>query len=314
MLQCYLTNPCAEPKGLQPNQTQRHKPKSLITQLFDVLLALLLVGDVSSSCELVAYSYVDACRNITTQWRRATQFFRKIYLSLYLKGLCVRGSWRPNRTATYWPSFLWPWQRFFHIPQADQPGAWGPSLSGTCSSFQHYLSKWSELQLQLLNRGPEGPLCRVLVFSTASYLQLTRTSCAPNYIIVLHPLSLLLWLANGICNFRPLWNGMFDHHQTEITVMQFTGHPLPVHQYCQSRSLKQSLPITGQRNMRLPPSLEWHVWPSRRSIYNILYQNCMKQSTHNSWSCCIQWELDSEEIFLTRCTTPEYCSHIICTT
>ena len=34
----------------------------------------------------VAYSYADACRNITTQWWRATQFFRKIYLSLYLKG------------------------------------------------------------------------------------------------------------------------------------------------------------------------------------------------------------------------------------
>ena len=26
------------------------------------------------------------------QWRQATQFFRKIYLSLYLKGLCVRES------------------------------------------------------------------------------------------------------------------------------------------------------------------------------------------------------------------------------
>ena len=26
---------------------------------------------------------------------------RKIYLSLYLKGMYVRGSWRPNRTATY---------------------------------------------------------------------------------------------------------------------------------------------------------------------------------------------------------------------
>ena len=25
----------------------------------------------------------------------------KIYLSHYLEGLCVRGSWRPNRTATY---------------------------------------------------------------------------------------------------------------------------------------------------------------------------------------------------------------------
>ena len=29
---------------------------------------------------------------------------RKIYLSLYLKGLCVRGSWRPNRPPLLWPS------------------------------------------------------------------------------------------------------------------------------------------------------------------------------------------------------------------
>ena len=33
---------------------------------------------------------------------------RKIYLSLLLKGLCVRGSWRPNRTATYWLPLLRP--------------------------------------------------------------------------------------------------------------------------------------------------------------------------------------------------------------
>ena len=26
-----------------------------------------------------------------------------------------------------------------------------------------------------------------------------------------------------------LWNGMFDRHQAEITVMLFTGHSLPVH-------------------------------------------------------------------------------------
>ena len=38
-------------------------------------------------------------------------------------------------------------------------------------------------------RGPEGPLCWVLVLSTASYLQLTRNSCAPSYIIVLRPLN-----------------------------------------------------------------------------------------------------------------------------
>ena len=45
------------------------------------------------------------------------------------------------------------------------------------------------------------------------------------------PLNLFPLLANRICNFRRLWNGMFDHHQAEITVMQFTGHPLPVHQF-----------------------------------------------------------------------------------
>ena len=33
---------------------------------------------------------------------------RKLYLSLYFKGLRVRGSWRPNRTATYWPPLYWP--------------------------------------------------------------------------------------------------------------------------------------------------------------------------------------------------------------
>ena len=33
-----------------------------------------------------------------------------------------------------------------------------------------------------------------------------------------------------MCHFRCPWNGMFDCHQAEITVMQFTGHSLLVHQ------------------------------------------------------------------------------------
>ena len=51
-------------------------------------------------------------------------------------------------------------------------GLGGPSLSGTCSSIQHLISNSSDPQLQLLNRGPEGSLCWVLAFSTASCLQL----------------------------------------------------------------------------------------------------------------------------------------------
>ena len=31
-------------------------------------------------------------------------------------------------------------------------------------------------------------------------------------------------------HFHCSWNGMFDCHRAEITVMQFTGHSLPVYQ------------------------------------------------------------------------------------
>ena len=41
-----------------------------------------------------------------------------------------------------------------------------------------------------------------------------------SYIIVQRTLSRLL----------DFWNRMFDRHEVEITVMQFTGHSLPVHQ------------------------------------------------------------------------------------
>ena len=42
----------------------------------------------------------------------------------------------------------------------------------------------------------------------------------------------LSWLLSYITVQHPLdlWNRMFDRHQAEMTVMQFTGHSLPVHQ------------------------------------------------------------------------------------
>ena len=77
---------------------------------------------------------------------------RKIYLSLYLKGLCVRGSWRLNRTATFWPPLLWPYQRFFLV------------LLGCSTGGLEAQPLWdmvfipaSSLQLQLLNRRSWGP-------------------------------------------------------------------------------------------------------------------------------------------------------------
>ena len=117
----------------------------------------------------------------------------------------------------------------------------------------------------LLNLRPGGPTLSWVLFSLQYHFSISSDpqthwiSCALSYIIVQRPL-----------NF---WNGMFDRHRAEITVMQFTGHSLPVHQfvtvpwdfnpvpYCQPSS---AMPM----EYALPPSLEWHVWPGRRSIYN----------------------------------------------
>ena len=61
----------------------------------------------------------------------------------------------------------------------------GPNFSGTCSSFQLQLLKW------------------VLVFSTASYLQLIWTSCAPSNIIIWRPLFFFLRASQFRTQFNP---------------------------------------------------------------------------------------------------------------
>ena len=107
----------------------------------------------------------------------------------------------------------------------------------------------------MLNQRLLGPaLCWMMAFFTASYQQLLWTpnqSGAPSpfglvwsslphldYNSVRSPTAtvwLLSWLSYIIVQ-RPLsrlldfWNRMLDRHQAEITVMQFTGHSLPVHQ------------------------------------------------------------------------------------
>ena len=107
----------------------------------------------------------------------------------------------------------------------------------------------------MLNRRRWGPLCWVLAFFTASYQHLLWTPthqglkapsawCGfPYHISYITPTpaltgtrtQLLSWLRYIIVQ-RPLdrpldlWNRMFDRHQAEITVMQFTGHSLPVRQ------------------------------------------------------------------------------------
>ena len=116
----------------------------LFQTIYILYRVFLLVNTNRTICYIVKYIP-------TQQWRKmSADFFREIYLSLYCKGskrvtqgMRVRRSWRPNRTAIFWPPLLWP--------------------SALC------LSRSPEL----LNRRPRGPaLCWMMAFFTTSYHQL----------------------------------------------------------------------------------------------------------------------------------------------
>ena len=252
------------------------------------------------------YTYTYACRNIFNTIKMSGHSSLEKYTSHFIyKGYyCVRGELETEQNCNILTPTLMTITAFLsHSPGLLNRGPGGPASLGHGSHSSIFSP--SDLNSNCSIGGPEGPLCWVLVLSTASYLQLhlTRTSCAPSYIIVLHPLNLFPLLANGISNFRRLWNGMFDHHWAEITVMQFTGHPLPVHQfvtapwdfnpvqYCQPSLPTQSLPMTGQRNMQLPPSLERHVWPGWRSIYNIILDLLCDPPGSSMDFFTVQWSL-----------------------
>ena len=87
-----------------------------------------------------------------------------------------------------------------------------------------------------------------------------RSSTQLSYIIVRRPLD--------------LWNRMFNRHQAEITVMQFRGHSLPVHQsmrvswdiFTSSHFISQFPHITAIGMCHFLPvhHLEWHFWPGQK--------------------------------------------------
>ena len=118
--------------------------------------------------------YIYTCRNIINNNDERTHFFRKIYLSHFIrkgcerivKGLCVRGELETEQTATYWPQ----------VPLSLA----APLL----------------ILLGCSTGGPEGPaLCWELVLTASNcnsifncnWLQLIQFSVAPGYIIVWHP-------------------------------------------------------------------------------------------------------------------------------
>ena len=94
----------------------------------------------------------------------------------------------------------------------------GVHSDGCWLSLLHFISIFSGPQFIRASWGPLQPgvafLTTSLSNSVRSSTQMARQTQL-SYIIVRRPFD--------------LWNRTFNRHQAEITVMQFTGHSLPVH-------------------------------------------------------------------------------------
>ena len=106
----------------------------------------------------------------------------------------------------------------FSLSRAAQPEAYSAGWSAT---------SYKQLLCPLTQSGAPSPFGLMwlslphLVYNSVRSLTATVWLLSwLSYIIVQRQLSSLL----------DFWNGMLDRHQAEITVMQFTGHSLPVHQ------------------------------------------------------------------------------------
>ena len=109
----------------------------------------------------------------------------------------------PNPSGHSRVSFLFSWT-------AAQPEGRRPTPLG--SGLLYRILSPTGLQTALgVPRAPSAGWWLSLphLVSNSSDLQLTEFLSSPSYMIVHRPLN--------------LWNGLFDRHQAEITVMQFTG-------------------------------------------------------------------------------------------
>ena len=169
-------------------------------------------------------------KNTTTQWRRRHSSFRKIYLSFYLKGLRVRGSWRLNKDCNILtPSHSHGHQRcVFLVRQSCSTGGPGAQLSAECwLSLPHLVSNSSALQLAdflsppsyIIVQSPTQSLeWHVWSLSSGNYSHAVQRSlssgasvyeCTMGFYLVPFcrsspPTRFLLITAIGMCHFLPV--------------------------------------------------------------------------------------------------------------
>ena len=168
-----------------------------------------------------------------------------------LKVFVWEGAGDRIETVIFWPQLLWPSTLCLSRSPDAQPEALGPLccvMAFFTASYQQIL--WSPNSIGV----PEGPSAGCAFNYHISSLSLSNSTATGSW--------LLSWLSYIIVQRlldRPLdlWNGMIDRHPAEITVMQFTGHSLPVYQ---SMSVSWALPcpISSAKSTN---AISFDYWP-----------------------------------------------------
>ena len=117
---------------------------------------------------------------------------KNIPLTLFERVVCVRGSWRPNRTAIFWPQRLWPSALCLSCSPDPQPKARGPSflLAFSTTSCHQRVTK---TQSGVPKAPSAGWWLSLPYLSDFSDLQLTGFLSSPSYIIVQSTTQSLEW-------------------------------------------------------------------------------------------------------------------------
>ena len=152
-----------------------------------------------------------------------------MYLSLYCKSskrlfkVCVwEGAGDRTETSIFWPLLLWPSALCRSCSPDAQPEAQRPTLLG--DGFLYCI-----LSATSLDPNSSGPQAHSAWCGFPYHISSITPTPTVTGTLLTSVLTELYNSSRPLSRLLDLWNRMFDRHQAKITVMQFTGHSLPVH-------------------------------------------------------------------------------------
>ena len=224
----------------------------------------------------IPHIHTDAMTKTHAMTKKQKDFFINIFTSHFIckstkglfRGLCGRGSWRPNITEIFWPQSYGRQRCVFLLWTPIQSGLPRAPSAGCSFPYHHSsisISTWLELYSTVL-----CSIRRPYITFKLPHGDMDTPPRLCNF---------FRYLAIGMCQFRYLWNALSDRHRAEITDMQFIGHSLPVHQsmsvpwefFTSSHFISQFPPmrfplITAIGMCHFLPlhHLEWHFGPGQK--------------------------------------------------